>query len=143
MKARIAAKIPEITERVLSYAVDDAMQPLLSEVLQELKIDERRVSDDELNQYVGYLAGISSFSENPKKVLYPQSSYKGFICMCGLSNERMDLFLKILKQKNVYIPIKSMLTVTNQNWCFGALIEELTKEHEAILQQQKNTCKSE
>ena len=53
MKAHVIAPIQE---RVLSFAIDGAVQPQLSQILQELSIEERPVTMEELGQDVGYLA---------------------------------------------------------------------------------------
>ena len=132
MKAHIAAKVPE---RALSYAVEPAMQPLLSAVLKALSIEEYSVSPDELGQKVGYLAGFPGFSETEEHPAAP--SCGGVLCMCGMSSARMDELLKALRTNGVSVPIKAMATAMNQSWSFAELVTELIKEHEAILAQRR------
>lgn len=133
MKAHIVSQIPE---RVLVYAVEEEVQARLSAVLQELSIEEYVVSSEDLAQDVGYLAGFPGFAKK-EGVSFASTACDGVLCMCGISNARMNHLLKALREKSVSIPLKAMVTATNQRWSFGKLIEELSKEHQAILQQQK------
>lgn len=66
MKARVLASIPE---RVLTYAIDEAIQPRLSAALKKLHIEEYQVSPEELGESVGHLAGLPGFNE--KRLPHP------------------------------------------------------------------------
>ena len=55
-----------------------------------------------------------------------------------VKSTRIDRFIKTLKEYQIDIPIKATVTATNQKWSFGALVEELNREHEAILKQQNS-----
>ena len=133
MKAHIVSPIPE---RVLLYAVDEKIRPKLSAVLQRLSIEECIVTDLDLAQDVGYLAGFPGFVSKEEAVTAPPAC-GGVLCMCGISNQRMNLLLKSLREEGSAVPLKAMVTATNQRWSFVKLIEELSKEHQAILQQKK------
>ena len=63
MKARIITKIPE---RVLLFAIDNTVKAQLEDILNQMDIQSHTVSDCELGQDVGYLAGFHGFQE--KKV---------------------------------------------------------------------------
>lgn len=134
MKARIVTKIPE---RVLLFAIDKTMQAQLEHILKQLAIESVTVTDHELGQDVGYLAGFQGFQEKPISDVTPPVT-EGVLCMCGMSSRRIDQFIKTLKEHHIDIPIKATVTATNQKWSFGALVEELNREHEAILKQQKS-----
>ena len=134
MKARIVTKIPE---RVLLFAIDKTVKAQLDSVLKQLDIQSHTVTDQELGQDVGYLAGFHGFQEKPiSDVISPVS--QGVLCMCGMSSQHIDRFIKTLKEYQINIPIKATVTATNQKWSFGTLVEELNKEHEAILKQQNS-----
>ena len=134
MKARIVTKIPE---RVLLFAIDKTVQEKLNGILQKLDIQSHTVINRELGQDVGYLAGFHVFQEKPMSDVVPPAS-EGVLCMCGMSSQRIDCFIKTLKEYQIDIPIKATVTATNQKWSFGALVEELNREHEAILKQQNS-----
>ena len=136
MLARVLASIPE---RVLTYAIDEAIQPRLSAALKKLHIEEYQVSPEELGESVGHLAGLPGFNE--KKATPPAEgtavSCRGVLCMCGFSNKRMDELLDLLRREDIRIPLRAKMTETNKNWSFGAWIEELSREHEAVIQRLK------
>ena len=134
MKARIVTKIPE---RVLLFAIDKTVKAQLDSILKQLNIQSHTVTDREVGQDVGYLAGFHGFQEKPISDVIPPVS-EGVLCMCGMSSQRIDQFIKTLKEHQIDIPIKATVTATNQKWSFGALVEELNKEHEAILKQQNS-----
>ena len=129
MKAHISGKLPE---RVLTFAVDEAARPGLSAVLQKLSVQEVQITAGELGQDVGYLAGLPGFRKKESPASAEAPACQGVLCMCGFSNGRMDTLLKSLREARVFIPIKSVVTATNRHWSFGKLIEELSKEHEAM-----------
>ncbi len=133
MKSHVISPVPE---RVLSYGIDEAVQPLLSAVLQEFSIEERCVSPQELGQEVGYLAGFPGF-EKKEETTGEQLSCGGVICFCGISNARINTLLKTLNEKKALIPLKAVVTATNQRWSFSKLIEELLKENRAIAEMRK------
>ena len=133
MKAHVIAPIQE---RVLSFAIDGAVQPQLSQILQELSIEERPVTMEELGQDVGYLAGFPGFDRKENTAaseILP--SCGGVICLCGISNKRMNALLEALNSKKIIIPLKAMVTATNQKWSFAELIKELSREHAAFQKQ--------
>ena len=134
MKARIVTKI---SERVLLFAIDNTVKAKLEVILQQLDIQSHTVTEGELGQDVGYLAGFHGFQEKPMSDVVPSTS-EGVLCMCGMSSQRIDRLIKTLKEHQIDIPIKATVTATNQKWSFGALVEELNREHEAIVKQQNS-----
>ena len=128
MKAHVVTQVPK---RVLLYAIEQAKQAELSAVLQKLSIEEYTLSADELGQDVGYLAGFPGFVKKESALCEPPHC-NGVMCMCGLSNVLMDELLNALKENEISIPLKAIVTATNQNWSFDELIRELIKEREAI-----------
>ena len=134
MKARIVTKI---SERVLLFAIDNTVKARLEVILQQLDIQSHTVTEGELGQDVGYLAGFHGFQEKPMSDVVPPTS-EGVLCMCGMSSQRIDRLIKTLKEHQIDIPIKATVTATNQKWSFGALVEELNREHEAIVKQQNS-----
>lgn len=129
MKARIVEKQPE---RVLTFSVDEAMRSELSAVLQKLLMVEIQVNTEDLGQDVGYLAGLPGFQKKEGVPEEEPLACQGVLCMCGFSNGRMDTLLKSLREACVNIPIKSVVTATNQHWSFSKLVKELAKEHETM-----------
>ncbi len=110
MKARVVSHIPE---RALTYAVEEAVQPRLSAVLQKLQIEEYRVSPGELQKTVGCLAGLPGYGDKEAPFVSKEtaaSSPKGVLCMCGLSNKRLDALLQALREEDIRIPIRAKIS---------------------------------
>ena len=133
MKAHIVTKI---SERVLLFAIDNAVKSQLDTVLKQFSIASHTVADHELGQDVGYLAGFQGFQEKQASAVTSPASH-GVLCMCGMSSQRMDQLIKAMKEHQINIPIKATVTAVNQKWSFGELVSELNREHEAIVKQQK------
>ena len=54
------------------------------------------------------------------------------LIMNGLDRSRLDSFLTRLRVGGVSIPLKAMVTPTNQGWTLAALLTELVREREAF-----------
>lgn len=54
------------------------------------------------------------------------------LIMNGLDRSRLDSFLTRLRAGGVSIPLKAMVTPTNQGWTLAALLTELVREREAF-----------
>ncbi|MFR1214012.1 MAG: hypothetical protein ACLSCV_03960 [Acutalibacteraceae bacterium] len=70
----------KISERVLLFAIDNTVKAKLEVILQQLDIQSHTVTEGELGQDVGYLAGFHGFQEKPMSdvVLLRQKGY----CAC-------------------------------------------------------------
>ncbi len=137
MKARV---MQQASPRVLTYGMDIADRRRLSDVLKRLSLTEYPIQPNQIGQTVGYLAGLPGFSE-VKTDHIPSLECPGILCMCGLSNQQVDQLLAALREAAISIPLKAVLTPTNQKWHFYKLMEELKKERTAFAQQ-KNKLKS-
>ncbi len=130
MKAHIAA--PPV--RVLTYGLDDPTQEGLANVLDKLKSPQRKVDPRELGEMVGCLAGFPGYSAKGDQELQSVADSSGVLCISGLSGAKLDRLLQALRQEGVSIPLKAVVTPTNQRWTFLQLIQELQREHEAVTQ---------
>lgn len=54
------------------------------------------------------------------------------LLMYQINGSAMDKFLRALRQAEVTIPLKAVLTPTNSTWLPQDLLQELQKEHEAM-----------
>lgn len=54
------------------------------------------------------------------------------LLMYQLNGSAMDKFLRALRQAEITIPLKAVLTPTNSTWFPQDLLQELQKEHEAM-----------
>ncbi|MEE0954592.1 MAG: DUF3783 domain-containing protein [Eubacterium sp.] len=54
------------------------------------------------------------------------------IVMCGFSSVRMNLLLNAMRKYGAIVPLKAMLTPTNQNWTVAELFRQISEEHAAM-----------
>lgn len=54
------------------------------------------------------------------------------LILCGLPEPERDALLDALRGAGAVIPLKAIVTPTNQGWRFSALLAELTAEHAAL-----------
>ncbi len=79
-----------------------------------------------LNVLFGFVPqGAVSPKETP-------SFQEEMLLMYQLNGSAMDKFLRALRQAEVTIPLKAVLTPTNSTWLPQDLLQELQKEHEAV-----------
>ncbi len=132
MKARV---VTQMQACVLAYGIDDERRQALDAILQDMDIAAKYISDQDLAQSIGYLAGFAGFARKEEAGRHVDCG--GCVVMCAMPNARMNAFLKALQTQGVNIPLKAMVTANNQSWSFCKLLEELSNEHAAIGRMQK------
>jgi hypothetical protein len=125
-------------ELVLYYQPDEEKQSgndskaaKLKAVLIRMGIRIRNVSSDQINQTVGYLAGMEGFEETAFEVC--SRVEEEILVMKNFSNRRVDELLLNLRRAGVpKVQLKAVITDTNCKWRFYDLYEELKQEHDAM-----------
>ena len=128
MKARVRMPDP----LVLTWGIPASVQEPLGQLFQELNLPLRQVQDQEMGQTVGYLAGFPGFSFQESGEVPQDIPELGVLCMCALQSGQVDRLLQGLRQKGISVPLKAVVTPTNQKWTFAQLVRELQREHEAF-----------
>lgn len=120
---------------VLLYGLTQDERSAVESALSPLKIPCRPVEPEDLCQTVGHLAGFPGFEARPAEELpAPQISCA---VMAGVARGLLDRLLPAFKASGVQIPLKAMVTPTNQLWPFYQLLQELQREHEAMTRSRK------
>lgn len=57
------------------------------------------------------------------------------LIFCGLPEPELTALLAALRAAGAAIPLKAVVTPTNQHWRFGELLAELAREHAALAAQ--------
>jgi len=127
MKSRV---IKKNEERVLFYGLSEGEELQLTAILGGLSVEPRKILPAETAQTLGYLAGSAVFPKNDDEP--PAVTCPPFLCMSGMSSQRIDLLLAALRDAALVIPLKAVITPVNQRWSFAKLVEELEKEREAF-----------
>lgn len=84
--------------------------------------------DNDADSPLGYFAGINGYKKSPN----PASAEKGCVIFSGFSGKQMDPVLAELRKSGVSIPLKAVLTPSNQGWSVKKLVSELEKERERL-----------
>lgn len=119
-------------EMVLYYS--PAPRPYVAKlkgVLVRMGVRIRNLGTDQVNQRVGYLAGMPGFEEehNPSVPLIEDE----VLVMKNFTSRRIDELLMNLRKAGVpKIALKAVITEQNSKWTFYQLYEELKEEHTAM-----------
>ncbi|MCH5349117.1 MAG: DUF3783 domain-containing protein [Oscillospiraceae bacterium] len=124
MKSRI---IPTLPETVLSYGIGEKAEAL-DRVAGALDITHKIISEDQAGEQVGFLAGYEGFSSNGSKI----TAQGECVIFSGIDRDRLDVVLKAMRGEGLKIPLKAVVTPSNQSQTVVWLLEELAKEHEAM-----------
>ena len=67
----------------------------------------------------------------PALVLDP-NAYPSALVLANFKDKDVDTLLDLMKQAQVNIPLKALVTPSNKNWVFGDLLAHLSEEHAAF-----------
>ncbi len=129
MKSRI---IPTIPETILSYNIGEKSAKL-EEAASSLNIKHVPIPTDKAGETVGFLAGYSGFTSNGTET----SAEGECVIFSGITSKRLDQLLKAMRDRELDIPLKAVVTQHNQNKSVEWLLRELAKERKSIEEQKK------
>ena len=120
-------------EMVLYYTPEKtADDQKLKGVLVRLGIRIRNIGPEQVNQTVGYLAGLAGFEEQPEEGMFPEIPEK-MLVLYGFGERKLGEMLNQLRKAKVPpIAMKAVLTEHNCGWSFYELYRELRQEHEKM-----------
>lgn len=115
------------------YGVDFESErgKMLRRVIKELSFGIRVVAPEQLNNPVGYIAGLIGYRPSLQG-FEGEAPACEFLLLCNLSNKQLDDFLMASKAVGVSVERKAMLTKFNKDWAFGMLIAEVAEEHATL-----------
>ena len=126
MKAKIAPR-KEIVLLYQSEKIEGSDR--LFALLTQMQIPYKEVAASELGQTTGTLAGYRSDPQEEAAV-QPQTPA---MAMGGLAGKRLDQLLNAMRQQQIDLPVKMVITQHNERWPFGTLIEEVGREHQLFV----------
>ena len=104
---------------------------LMKSVFVRMGVRIRNVGPEDVNQTVGYLAGLKGFERQEAEAegelpVIPEQ----VLVLKGFSGGRLDLLLSSLRRAGVpKIDLKAVLTEQNSGWTFYRLYEERREEN--------------
>ena len=60
------------------------------------------------------------------------NAYPSALVLANFKDKDVDTLLDLMKQAQVNIPLKALVTPSNKNWVFGDLLAHLQEEHTAF-----------
>lgn len=123
-------------ELVLYYRPRGAANPAkLKGVLVNMGIRIRNIQPDQLEEKIGFLAGIEGFEKKEKEEnsQEPEELTREVLVMHQFTNDRLEEFLLRLRKAGVpRVELKAVVTATNASWTFRQLYQELCREHQEM-----------
>lgn len=132
MKSRIRNPFPK---RLLGINLTDEHRDALSDIAKAEGIELVLHSGDMAGEQIGFLCGFNGFQPAAKQ---EERISEECLVFAGIDGNNLNLLLKALREKNVKIDLKAMVTATNQRWTLAELVTELKKEHEYMNGGRKN-----
>lgn len=117
---------------IILFNPDTREESILKELSEADNIGIINISMEDLDQKVGYLAGIEGFSREEIESLHEDKYDFTFMLFKDFTNEEIFEFVNKMKEKKLYIPHKAALTETNINWPLRFLLDENDEEHQTM-----------
>lgn len=121
MKLRFNSKI------ALFYPGGFARIQELEALLKKSKVELRMVEQDALGLSVAALAGYVDVPQ-PGRTFEGQPPKASCLVLSGLTEEVLNRLLDSIKEAGMELDYKAVMTGTNRNWAFGALMQEMEAE---------------
>ena len=96
------------------------------------------VSPADAGKTVAQLLGEVETKSTRTLVLEP-SAYPPALVRANFKDKDVDTLLDLMKQAQVNIPLKAVVTPTNRSWVFGDLLAHLQEEHAAFTAAKETT----
>ena len=74
----------------------------------------------------------------PKTLVLEPGAYPPALVLANFKDKDVDTLLDLLKQAQVSIPLKAVVTASNRNWVFADLLAHLQEEHTAFTAAKEN-----
>ena len=76
--------------------------------------------------------------KSPKTLVLEPGAYPPALVLANFKDKDVDTLLDLLKQAQVTIPLKAVVTASNRNWVFADLLAHLQEEHTAFTVAKEN-----
>ena len=96
-----------------------------------------QVSPADAGKTVAQLLGEVEVKAPHTLVLEP-GAYPPALVLANFKEKDVDTLLDLLKQAQVSIPLKAVVTASNRNWVFADLLAHLQEEHTAFTAAKEN-----
>ena len=74
----------------------------------------------------------------PRTLVLEPGAYPPALVLANFKDKDVDTLLDLMKQAQVNIPLKAVVTPANRSWVFGDLLAHLQEEHTAFTAAKEN-----
>lgn len=131
MKAHIARNQNAGVPLALGWNLSAADRGKLEGIAPVFGLKLLPVSPADAGKTVAQLLGEVETRSARTLVLEP-GAYPPALVLANLKDKEVDKLLALLRQAQVNIPLKAIVTPANKNWVFGDLLAHLQEEHAAF-----------
>ena len=124
-------EVPAYKVVLYNLGTDSSRGERLHGILEKLGIPAEEIKDENLNETVGYLAGLKGY-EAAGKTYEGKGSQTEFMLLCNLPESLLYRFLAEMTAENLRINHKAVVTEYNREAEFHELIDEIGGEHDVF-----------
>ena len=128
MKAHIARNQNAGVPLALGWNLSAADRGILEGMAPAFGMKLLLVSPADAGKTVTQLLGEVEIKASRTLVLEP-GAYPPALVLANFKEKDLDTLLDLMKQAQVNIPLKAVVTPSNKNWVFGDLLAHLSEEH--------------
>lgn len=115
---------------VLLYQLEEAKEPI-KEIAKKFHIQTKTISREMVGESMGYLIGRKGFSAAKTKP-EDQDMDEPMLVMDGLQGKALNGFLNALREADMFVPLKAIITPINLSWQFCKLYHAIREEDRAM-----------
>lgn len=127
MKSRIKATSPM---KIIGYMINQENLDILKKIALSFNAEINFINENSANETIGFLAGFRGFNKSHEKI--DKAPEEQCLIFSGFDNKNIDKIIMKIKENNILIPLKCVVTRYNQSWKLHQLVNELKLEHEMI-----------
>lgn len=121
-----------VSPTLLLYNLSGDQLTAIKRLCLKLRIRPQVVQPEAFGQSIGAVVGLCPADETAE----PERFDAKMLVMAGFTNALLDRFLAGYRREQIEpVPLKAVLTPSNQSWSGAALCRALQQEHMAIQQQ--------
>lgn len=130
MKAHIARNQNAGVPLVLAWNLSAADRGILEGMAPAFGMKLLPVSPADAGKTVAQLLGeVETLA--PRTLVLEPDAYPAAVVLANFRERDLDTLLDLMKQAQVQIPLKAVVTPTSRSWVFGDLLAHLAEEHAA------------
>ena len=137
MKAHIARNQNAGIPLALGWNLSAADRGILEGLAPAFVLKLLLVSPADAGRTVAQLLGEVETKAARTLVLEP-GAYPPAVVLANFKEKDVDTLLDLMKQAQVIIPLKAVVTPSNRSWVFGDLLAHLQEEHAAFTAAKEN-----